>query len=185
MELPEEQEQPLVHEITSDEATKQPSLADQLRARRTEIAESREVYLPITGYEEFGVFARHKLLEREDIERIGKQVVGETRDRAERNMRILFDTIIYSTVGFYLKTEDEEGYAQIQDDRHGDAHVTTWPEFAYYLGRDESETSNIRGSLYWVFGGNEFSIGQYGILLNRWMSNTGMKVDEDLLGEML
>jgi len=28
-------------------------------------------------------------------------------------------------------------------------------------------------------------VGQYGILLNRWMNNTGVKVDEEFLGEVL
>ena len=50
-----DQELPLVHDITSEEPTKQPSLADQLRARRSEIADSKEVFLPIIGYEEYGV----------------------------------------------------------------------------------------------------------------------------------
>jgi hypothetical protein len=175
----------LIHEITEDESVKPPTLADQLRERRTEIAESKTVMLPLTGYEKYGVQVQHRLVDRTEVEDIGRRILNETRDRGERNMRILLDTIITSTVGFYHQIEVEEP-TEILNDLDGDARVTNWGQFAQYLGwRVAGEDSYARAAVYWVFGGNEFAIGQYGIMLNRWMGNTGIKVDEEFLGEIL
>jgi hypothetical protein len=179
-----EQAPPLVHEITDDEQVKPPTLSDQLRARRTEIAESKDVLLPLTGYEDIGVMVKHRLMERSEVETMGRKVLGETRDRGERNMRILLDTILNSTLGFYVQPDGGEP-EQVLDDRNGDRPVINWDEFARYLGWMPTDQGDARSALYWIFGSNEFAVGQYGIMLNRWMGNTAIKVDEEFLGEGL
>src|SRR5215831_3599589 len=183
----EDEAQPLAADITADENVQGPgTLADQLRIRRTEIAETHDVYLPLTGYEEYGVHVKHRLMDRGEVEKLGRRVLNETRDRGERNMRILLDMIIGSTRGFYLRDDETDTYAEIHDDRNGEAPVMTWGMMAKYLGwAPEEADDNSRMALYFVFGGNEFMVGQYGILLNRWMNNTGLKVDEEFLGEVL
>jgi hypothetical protein len=176
---------PLTHEITSDEIKGPQTLAEQLRIRRTEIADTHDVLLPLTGYEEYGVHVKHRLMDRPEVERIGRKIMNETKDRGERNMRIMIDMIINSTSGFYVK-EGEEQELQILDDRNNDIPVMTWGMMASYLGwTPNGDNDNSRMALYWVFGGNEFMVGQYGVLLNRWMNNTGVKVDEEFLGEVL
>jgi len=185
--MSEMDEQPvLAADITAADDEDEPkTLADQLRLRRQEIAESRTVLLPMTGYEEYGVVVQHRLMDRKEVEKIGRKILAETRDRGERNMRILLDTIINSTTGFYLQElgKDPE---EIKDDRKGDAPVLTWPMFAYYLGWEPNGgPDDSRSALEFCFGFNEFSIGQYGIILNRWMGNTGVKIDEEFLGEVL
>jgi len=187
MEEPEiiDEEQPLLHEMHDVDQSKPPSLADQLAARRAEIIEGKEVFLPLSGYEEFGVQIKHRLLDRKQVEGIAKRVLGEVRDRGERNMRILSDIIVHSTDGFYIQNGGEQP-SEITDDRRNDQPVTNWIAFAYYLGCTIPEDRiDHRTAIDWVFGGNEFAIGQYGMLLNRWMSNTGLKVEEEFLGEAL
>src|SRR5262245_9745440 len=181
----EEPEQPLVTEITSDEEVNpQRSLADQLRERRSEIADTKEVFLSLTGYEQFGVQVKHRLMDRAEVESIGRKILGETRDRGERNMRILLDVIINSTEGFYIQEDGKE--PELLMDPQSSGNVYGWDGFATYLGwNTNGDEQHARAALYWVFGSNEFSIGQYGILLNRWMGNTSLKVDEEFLGEVL
>jgi|SRR5215831_2406662 len=182
----QEEAQPLAHEITSDEVKGPETLAEQLRIRRTEIADTHDATFPLVGYEEFGVQVKHRLMTREEVEKIGRRVMNETKERGERNMRILLDMIISSTRGFYLKDDDTQEVNEIRDDRNGGEHVRTWGQFANYLGwNPNGDDDNSRMALSWVFGGNEFMVGQYGILLNRWMNNTGLKVDEEFLGEVL
>jgi hypothetical protein len=185
--IQEEAQELLAHEaFTSDEVTKPSTLADQLRARRSEIAKAHDVTLPLTGYEEYGVHVQHRLMDRQEVEKIGRRVMNETKDRGERNMRILIDMILLSTSLFVLKDDDTGEFKPILDDQRGESHVTNWGEFADYLGwAPPNEDGGMRSALYWVFGGNEFMVGQYGILLNRWMNNTGVKVDEEFLGEVL
>lgn len=173
----------LIHEITEDVNVQPPSLGSQLRARREEIAESKTVMLPLTGYEQYGVTVQHHLIDRVQVEVIGRKVIGETRDKAERNMRILLDVIINSTDGFYVQM-DEDAPHQIQDDSNGNQPLYGWNQLALYLGWDPGiDGGDSRQAVYFVFGNNEFAIGQYGILLNRWMANTGISIDEEFLGE--
>lgn len=179
---------PLVHEIVEDDVVKGPAtLAEQLKIKREQIAETHDAFFPLTGYEEYGVEVRHRLMDRPEIERIARRIMSETRDRGERNMRILLDMILNSTSGFFLKGDEPEDHRQILDDRRGEIPVMSWSMFAEYLGWQPGENgdSDARAALYFVFGGNEFMIGQYGILLNRWMNNTGLKVDQEFLGEAL
>lgn len=178
------EELPFVHDITSDEVVAQPTLADQLRSRRAEISETKDVLLPIIGYEEFGLVAKHRLMDRPEVERIGRKVLSETKNRGERNMRILLDTVINSTVGFYIQKAETEPDPVI-DAANGDTSVLNWGELARYLGWTPNGDGDARSALYFVFADNEFAIGQYGILLNRWMGNTSINVDEELLGEGL
>lgn len=177
--------QPLVHEITSDEIKGPATLAEQLRLRRNEIAETHDVLLPLTGYEEYGLHVKHRLMDRPEVERIGRKIMNETKDRGERNIRIMIDMIINSTSGFFIK-EGDALELQLLDDRQSDIPVISWGMMASYLGwNPNGDEDNSRMALYWVFGGNEFMVGQYGVLLNRWMNNTGVKIDEEFLGEVL
>jgi len=182
----EEEAQPLVHEIASDEVMKPPTLVDQLRQRRSEIADTQEVLLPLTGYDEYGVKVKHRLMDRAEVEKIARRIMQETKDRGERNMRILIDMIIQSTRGFYIHDDETDLDNPILDDRNGEVPVLDWGAMANYLGwNPNGEYADMRLSVYWVFGNNEFMVGQYGIILNRWMNNTGLKIDEEFLGEVL
>jgi hypothetical protein len=180
----EEPQEPLIHEVISGDAQGPQSLADQLRAKRAEIADTRETFVPIVGYNGPVLATKHKLMDRHEIEVIGRRVARETKDRGERNMRILVDQIIDSTLGFYYQRAEDPDPVQLQDD--SGAPILGWDHLAIYLGWEGPTPGNpavVRTALYFVFGDNEFAIGQYGILLNRWMGNTAFDVDQEFLGE--
>jgi hypothetical protein len=179
---------PLAHEVALGQDDGPKSLSDQMRERRAEIAEVHECFLPVTGYEQFGLVAKHRLMDRSEVEKIARRIMHETKDRGERNIRILLDIIINSTTGFYLQNDEmpDDPPKPILDDRSGDSPVLNWSMFAFYLGWKPSDgDGDARSAVYWIFAGNEFMIGSYGINLNRWMNNTGVKVDEEFLGETL
>jgi hypothetical protein len=179
--MTDESQEPLVHDVLSGDAQGPQSLAEQLRAKRTEIAETRDVKIPITGYTEPVLLTQHRLMDRPEIEQIGKRVTKETKDRGERNMRLLCDQIINSATGFYFQRPfDPEPQALEDDDGNP---IARWDQLATYLGWNPPQGGTARGALYFVFGDNEFAIGQYGILLNRWMGNTAFEVDAEFLGE--
>jgi hypothetical protein len=171
---------PTIQDTVSGEAQGPQSLHEQLRAKRAEIADTRDTYLKIIGYEEPLLMGKHRLMDRLEIEQIGKRVMRETKDRGERNMRILCDQIINSTTGFFFQRPfDDE--PQVLEDEDG-SPVELWDHLAQYLGQTSSN-GTARAALYFVFGNNEFAIGQYGIMLNRWMGNTAYEVDAEFLGE--
>lgn len=169
---------PLLHEI-EEEADAPNSLMEQLRAKREEIASTRDVFIPITGYEVVGLQARYNLLERPQIVEIGNKVLKETKDRSERQMLILIDTIIQATEGFYTQRTGDSDPVPLEDDAGN--HVRLWGQLAQYLG---GQSATARDALHFVFGNNEFAIGGHGIVLNRWMGNTSIDVDSELLGEL-
>src|SRR6516164_1677611 len=132
--IDDEAQAPFIQEVADGEEEQGPkTLAEQLKQRRSEIAETRDVLLPLTGYDEFGVVVKHRLMDRTEVERIGRRVITETKERGERNMRILLDVIINSTRGFYLQ-EDGKEPQEIIDDTNGNQSVLNWSMFAHYLG---------------------------------------------------
>jgi hypothetical protein len=169
----------------TDEDAKSPeSLMEQLRAKRQEIAETRDTFVPITGYGSVGLQAQHRLMERPEVEDIGRKVLQEVKGRGDRQMRILEDQIINSTTGFFIQRTGDIVPQPLLDEQNGDEQILRWDQLAHYLGwTPASHDANARAALYFVFGGNEFAVGQYGILLNRWMGNTSFKVDDVFLGE--
>lgn len=178
--MSDHEQEPLVHEVVSGEAQGPQSLAESLRAKRQEIAETRDTLIPIVGYTDPVLMAKQRLMDRPEIELIGKRVSRETKDRSERNMRLLVDQIINSTLGFYFQRPfDPEPQVLVDEDENA---IVQWDQLATYLGWEPLQ-GTARGALYFVFGDNEFAIGQFGILLNRWMGNTAFEVDQEFLGE--
>ena len=103
--MQDEERDPLIHEAMEEDERPQ-SLMEQLRARRDEIAETRDTFLTLPGFEDMGFLIKHRLMSRFDIEQIGKRVSREVKNRGERNMRILVDQIIESTSGFFYQEAD-------------------------------------------------------------------------------
>lgn len=158
------------------------TLMEQLRAQRQELADAKETFLTINGYEQFGLTVKYRLLDRVEVEKIAKRVRKITRDRSDFNMLILIDTIINATDGFYVR---EMGVTDPQPLTNGDdgPQIVTWDELARFLGASDEQAGTARNGLYFIFGNNEWMIGQQGISLQRWMNNTGLEVDNEFLGE--
>jgi hypothetical protein len=155
------------------------SLIEALRARRQEVAETTETMMPISGYEEFGLQVKHRLLERTEVTAIGRKIIKEFKKIEDRNVHLLYDQIIASTEGFYIQVDGDPEPVPLWD-QEGQT-VLRWDQLAETMGA--TNLSTARDALIFVFGGNEFAIGQHGILLNRWFTNTGINVDEEFLGE--
>jgi hypothetical protein len=168
-------------EMADGSETRPESLMEQLRARRAELADTKETYLTINGYEEFGFMAKYRLLDRPEVEKIGKRNRKITRDRGDLNMLVLVDTIIAATEGFYIREKDGN-MLPITDGDDGPP-ILTWADMARFVGASQEQYQSSRSGLYFVFGNNEWAIGQHGIGLSRWFSNTGLEIDTEFLGE--
>jgi len=179
--MQDEERDPLIHEAMEEDERPQ-SLMEQLRARRDEIAETRDTFLTLPGFEDMGFLIKHRLMSRFDIEQIGKRISREVKNRGERNMRILVDQIIESTSGFFYQEADVDEPTPLPP-LNGSPfpQVLTWSQLAEQIGWDKP--GGERDALYYMFADNEFAIGQYGFKLNRWMGNTGVDVDAEFLGE--
>ena len=155
---------------------------EALRAKRDEIASRTTVLIPLgSAYADMGVHAKYRLLDRTETDEIAKNVRKQTKDRNEFMYRVLVDTMIRACEGFFLKPNgllDDDDAEPLKDPR-GEEHIKTYNQFAKEM-RGEPFQSH-RAAVAYIFGDNEFAVGQHGLLLQRWFSNTGLEVDEELL----
>lgn len=156
------------------------TLMEQLRAKRQEVAETKEVKIPLPGYEEYGLQAQYRLMDRPEVEKIGKRLKKNgIKDAGQFQMLALVDVIINATEGFYIQQDGQTVELTNGDDG---PHIQRWEQLAEFMGyQGTPETARI--ALYWIFGDNEFAIGNHGISLNRWFGNTGSEVNLEFLGE--
>lgn len=157
---------------------------EALRAKRDEIEAKREVYIPILGYEEIGLKAKYRLLDRAETTDIGKRVKQQTKGKGQSEFmfRILVDTIIAACEGLYLAPMGvtDEDAEPLMNQAKTDP-ILTYAAFAAEM-RGES-FPNHRAAVIYCFGDNEFAVGQHGLLLQRWLTDTNIDIDEELLGE--
>ena len=175
-----ETEELLVHEQT-DAANGPQSPIAALRAKRQEIAERTTTLIPVTGYEEDNIHCKYRLIGRDEADQIAKSVRGQTKDRQEFQYRVLVDTMIAACEGFFIKPLGvDDGQANPLLNEAETEQIDTYYAFALELGAQPEEMSQRRAVKY-VFGDNEFAVGGHALLLNRWLGNTGLKIDEELL----
>lgn len=170
----------LVHEQLEDSETPQ-SPMEALRAKRQEIADRTEVLIPLAGYEEMGLHIKYRLIGRDEADKIAKNVRGQTKDRNEFMYRVIVDTMIAACEGFFLKDDgvDDDHAVPLQNEAKTGA-IKTFGEFAQELNGGEP-IPTVRLGVLFVFGDNEFAVGGHGLLLNRWLSNTGLEIDQEFL----
>jgi hypothetical protein len=176
-----ERQNALVHEL-DDESPQNPMEA--LRARRQEVAERREVLIPIIGYEDLNLKAKYRLLDRSETtaiaERVRKSMKGKVKSQSDFMFYVLMDTIIAACEGLFLGDTLETAKPLMSED--GEHEVNTYAEFATNLNNGDPLPSH-RAAVRYVFGENDFAVGQHGLLLNRWLGNTNIDIDEEALGE--
>jgi hypothetical protein len=151
---------------------------EALRAKRDERAAKRDVLIPVIGYEEMELKVKYRLLDRHETDEIVKRVRRQTKDRGDFMYRVLVDTIILACEGFFLGTEPD---IEPLVGENGTGFIESYASFAKELKGEEIPTH--RQAVLYVFGDNEFTVGQHGLLLNRWLGDTNLDIDEELLGE--
>jgi hypothetical protein len=73
------------------------SVIDLLQADMKELAEAKEAFIPVKGYERAGLQAcYHMPASGKELDAIGRKVQREIKDNYTRNMVIAMDTMIYS-----------------------------------------------------------------------------------------
>jgi hypothetical protein len=183
-----EEVEPGLHELASGEAAPvstadEGSLLDDLRKKREEVADNTEVFIPLPGYDDPAnppiMLAKYRLMEGQELGKIGKKVQQETRDQWERQIRATVDALIAACDGIYYDMLKGEGPQQVT--RNGVPIYGYTPELASILGfKAETAREVVMG----VFVSNEVAIMQHGARFTLWLGNTSRKVDQDLfLGE--
>lgn len=176
------------HDITHGLGSSETSLFDQLASAREETAENRETFIVIPGYESSGMdlLARYRLVDGPELEEIARRVEGKGKRRQRglwsKNLSAALDTMARACTGIYIQrpTDEEPVPLTVGGEAvsgYGDPNLKTALKI-----KDES-IDTTRKMIVKVFCDNELAISSHSVKLNRWFQNTGLEVDEELLGE--
>lgn len=154
------------------------NLLEQLAAKRREISEIKETFIPIPGYDREPpmLLAKYRLLDGPEIARIGNKIRRETKNNWDRQVHGAIDTFIAACVGIFVDKGDGEPPVPLT--LNGE-EITGYTEAFASALQFEAETA--RGIVLGVFAHNEIAISQHSFLLNRWFSDTSIDVTKEFL----
>lgn len=160
------------------------SLLDALAQQRDDLATNRDVFLGIPGYErpEMTLIAKYRLLDGEEISRIGTRVQRQFSKKQfyERNLFAAIDIMIAACEGLYVEMPDG---GKIQLENGGTKIVGYNQDLAEALRfTDEIDAQQpARSVVLGLFANNIVAIQQHSILLGRWMGDTSSDVTINFL----
>jgi hypothetical protein len=154
------------------------SLLDALAEQRSDIADFKEVDIPIPGYERSGIslLAKYRLLDGEEVASIGRKIAREfnKRQQYERNLYASVDLMISACTAILYEMDGKKDQLTFNDE----------PITGYTASLAEAlkyEAPNTRQIVFGVFGNNVVALQSHSVLLGRWMSNTSVDVMNELL----
>jgi hypothetical protein len=154
------------------------NLLEALSAKREELAEIREVDIPIRGYEStgLGMYARYRLVDGEEIADIGRKVMREFRknQQYERNLYASIDLMISACTGIWVEADGSKFQLTLEGVPIGgyDGRLAEALSF---------DAPTARQVVIGTFANNVMALQTHSLLLGRWMSDTST----DVMSEML
>jgi hypothetical protein len=166
--------QDLVTEEQSD------SLMSQLAAKRKEIAESKETYIPVPGYDRSPplLLIKYRLLEGPELEIIGNNIRREFKKRWDRQMYAAVDTMIMACVGLFLEDADGNKSPLTMNGVPITSFTRELAEGMQFTGEIQNADRH-RDVVFGLFANNDIAIAQHNFLLSRWMSDTSIDVSAE------
>ena len=155
------------------------SIVDLLQQDMREIAETKEVYIPIKGYERSGIqVCYHLPVGGKEIADIGRKVEREFKDAYSRNLNIAIDTMIHLCSGVYCQPPGVPEPVMLDPDDTGNP-VGFDIQLAQLMGI-EGEVQSARQVVRRLFGNNDMAILAHAEKLQRWLANTKADVTLEL-----
>lgn len=157
------------------------SIGDQLAAKRKNISENRETYIPIPGYDREApiLLARYRLLEGPELSRIGDKVRRDSKNKWERQIHAQIDMFVAACLGLYVDLDDGNPPKPLTYE--GEPVMGFNEDLAKALGfRSElPDPATARSVVYGLFVKNDVAISTHGYMLNRWFSDTSLDVSQE------
>lgn len=161
------------------------SLLEQLAAKRQEISETKEVSIPVPGYDTEPplLLIRYKLLDGSTLTKMALNLRRQNNtDRWIRALHASIDTFIIACVGFYVDLGDGNPEPLTYQGEHLTGFNSKLAEALQF--KDElHESAGPRDVVMALFGYNDVAITQHAYLLNRWFQNTALDVNQEMLLE--
>lgn len=181
-----DEETPLLRDqMLADEAD---SPLDTFAKKHQEIAANREVNIPVPGYDKDPprLLIRYRLLDGQEIGRMGEKIRRETKDNWQRQILAAVDTFIAANIGFYYDLGDGLLKPLTVRGEHltrFDLDLANAFKFRGELPEDDHQVTARQVCLA-LFNHNDARIALHNYLLNRWFSDTTIDVEAELLGNL-
>jgi hypothetical protein len=184
--MSEHEREPLLSEVADGKMIPddEGSLLEALAQQRDDLAQQREVDIPLPNYGKSGIqlYVRYRLLDGDELAKIGRLVNREfNRNRAyERNLYASLDVIIEACEGFYV---EKEGQNKVPVTLGGTPISGYNQELAQALKFEDKIDPRhpARSCVLAFFGGNVVSVQQHSVMLGRWMGDTTVDLTEEFL----
>lgn len=181
--MSEQEREAVIEEVTDDfdtngEVEEEPAknLLDQLRQERRESMENMETLIPVPGYDNIPLLIQYRMMDGHEMDKIGRKVIKQTRDRWTRNLMAAIDTMISAATGVFIEVGGE--VQPLTLNRQPILGYT--PELAEALG---FKAATAREVVIGTFQNKDMHIANHSMRLQRWFGDSSAAVDEEFLGE--
>lgn len=158
------------------------NLLEQLAAKRKELSETKETFIPVPGYDRHPplLLVRYKMLTGPELNMIGEKIRREVKDRLQRSLLAAADTFIAAAVGLFVDQGDNTPPEPLT--YQGEPITGFTPELAEAL-QFSGELSNpptARSIVFKLFADNDSALAKHNYMLNRWFTDPTLDVDEEM-----
>lgn len=171
-------------DVMSGREDEESSLLDALASQRDDLANTREVDIPLPNYGRSGVtlYVRYRLLAGTELEQIGKRITSQfsKRQNYERQLYSSIDVMIEACEGFFVDRGDGQKHPVTLGGEAITGYDERLAEALRFQDKVESR-SPARSCVLAFFGNNIVSLQQHSIVLGRWMGDTTSDVVKELL----
>jgi hypothetical protein len=162
----------------------QPSnVLEQLAAKRGVIADTREAFIPLPGYDKEPplLLAKYRLIDGPELAQIGSDIQTEFRSRWDRSLYMAIATMVRACGGIYVDIAGDGNPVPLT--LNGKPITGYNDDLAEALSFQDKLPPNHRDRdvLVGLFGGNEVMISSHAIILNRWFADTSLDISKEML----
>lgn len=157
------------------------SLMGALRGKHQKLAASQEMTMSVPGYEDL-LAVRYRVLDVQvEINDINRKTAREFSDPIVASLYSTMDAMSRACIELYgIRGDKQEPLAQsFGPDEPPVRYDERLAEFMGFVN-----VHSAREIILELFAGNEPMIVDHGILLNRWMTNTLRRVNDDFAGNL-
>lgn len=162
-------------------------LLEQLAAKRQEIAETKETFIPIPGYDQKPplLLANYRLLEGPELAQIGEDIRASHRRMSRWDKQLQAAVLMFdrACVGIYVDKGDGQPVPLTWHGRPISGYTIDLAEALRFLDK-LPENPTHSDVIFGLFAGNDLAVSQHSFQLNRWFGNTSIDVSEDFLGNL-
>lgn len=169
-------------EVVQTDGEQSSNLLSQLAEKRREIADTKDVFLPVPGYDKEApiLLIKYRLLTGPELERIGQKVRREVKGRWDRQLEAAVETFIAACDGVYVDLEDGKDPQPLTiNGREVTGFTRDLAEGLEFADRLQ-DPDRARDVLFGLFANNDVAISKHNFLLNMWMSDTSVDISKEM-----